>query len=91
VRQNGVTTFFFLLVSFGQIPLSAQVPPGTGAGGAFNDQNFKIVTETPSAHQSASSRAPAVFVWSRPVCFERSAPSVPATNAADVFDVRTEH
>jgi hypothetical protein len=46
-------------------PLSAQVPPGTGASGPFNDQNFKIVTETLSRQHSESNRAPAWIVKKR--------------------------
>src|ERR1017187_8430896 len=65
--QTGLPTLAFLCVSFGCLPLSAQVPPGTGASGPFNDQNFKIVTETLSRHQSMSNRAPAWIVKKRAV------------------------
>jgi RHS repeat-associated protein len=72
LRQTGVTTLFFLLLSFS--PLSAQVPPGTGAAGAFNDQNFKVVTETVS--QSAGCATSAL------PCRSRSAPSWIVTKRA---------
>ena len=75
MQRTGLTTLFGLLVCFSQIPLSAQVPPGTGASGPYNDQNFKIVTETLSPHQSAgcstsaspcpTNRAPAWIVKKR--------------------------
>ena len=67
MRLTGLPTLFVLCVSFGSIPLSAQVPPGTGASGPFNDQNFKIVTETLSPQRGVSNRAPAWIVKKRAV------------------------
>src|ERR1035441_3197810 len=63
--QTGITAFCLLCISFGCLPLSAQVPPGTGASGPFNDQNFKIATETLSPQRGVSNRAPAWIVTKR--------------------------
>src|ERR1035437_6067418 len=67
--QAGITTLLFLFASFNGIRLSAQVPTGTGASGPFNDQNFKIVTETLSLHQTAGCST------SASPCPSRSAPA----------------
>ena len=57
MRQPSVKTLFLLFISFSRIPLSAQVPPGTGAGEGARDTNFQIISETLSPHEVASPAA----------------------------------
>ena len=69
MRQTGFTAIFFLFASLSSIPLSAQVPPGTGAGGTgtFTDPNFQIVTETLSPHETAGCSSPTSLCPPTPV------------------------